>query len=161
MRLMPAIAAAALAVAGCSSSGGPGATISGVATEARHPESGLRVIPLTVARGNKVHRFDVEVAGTETEQAKGLMFRTHMGADEGMIFPMRPARPASFWMRNTVLSLDIIFIGTDGRITNIAANTVPYSEAPLPSTGLVKGVLELNAGRAAELGIQPGDKVEW
>ena len=89
------------------------------------------------------------------------MFRTAMGADEGMIFPMDPPRGASFWMRNTVLPLDIVFIGTDGRISNIAANAVPYDQTPLSSVGLVKGVLELNGGRAAELGIVPGDKVEW
>ena len=89
------------------------------------------------------------------------MFRTALGRDEGMIFPMNPPRAASFWMRNTVIPLDLIFVGPDGRITNIAANAVPYAEAPLASTGLVKGVLELNGGRAAQLGIVAGDRVEW
>ena len=67
----------------------------------------------------------------------GLMFRTAMGADEGMIFPMDPPRAAAFWMRNTVIPLDIIFIGADRRILNIAANAVPYDERPLPSAGPV------------------------
>ena len=89
------------------------------------------------------------------------MFRTAMGANEGMIFPMQPPRMASFWMKNTVIPLDIIFIGPDRRILNIAANTVPYSEDPVPSAGKVSAVLELNAGRAAALGIGPGDKVDW
>ncbi|MCB5426501.1 DUF192 domain-containing protein [Altererythrobacter sp. CC-YST694] len=103
----------------------------------------------------------VEVARSEEEQAKGLMFRKQMGADEGMIFPRRPPDFASFWMRNTVIPLDIIFIGTDGKILNIAANTVPYSLDPQTSDGIASAVLELNGGRAAELGIEPGAKVEW
>ena len=70
-------------------------------------------------------------------------------------------RMASFWMRNTVIGLDIIFIGTDNRILNIAANAVPYSEESIPSAGPTKAVLELNAGRAAELGLAPGELVAW
>jgi len=126
-----------------------------------HPVSGLSVIALTISQAGKVHRFRVEVARTSPEQAQGLMFRTAMGADEGMIFPMKPPRDAAFWMKNTVIPLDIIFVGVDGRVLNIAANAVPYSLQPLPSAGIVKGVLELNGGRAAELGIRPGAKVEW
>ena len=84
-----------------------------------------------------------------------------MGADEGMIFPMSPPRMASFWMRNTVIPLDIVFVGSDGRILNIAAQAIPYNETPLNSIGPVKAVLELNGGRAAALGIGPGDLVKW
>jgi len=128
----------------------------------RHPESGLQVIPLTVTgQDGKVHKFKVEVAGTDEEQAKGLMFRRQMGADEGMIFPRNPPDFASFWMHNTVIPLDIIFVGTDHRIINISANAEPYSENPRPSMGLAIGVLELNGGRAEQLGIGPGAKVEW
>jgi uncharacterized membrane protein (UPF0127 family) len=139
---------------------------SGAATTSQsvsvHPESGLKVIPLTVtSSGGKRHVFRVEVAASEAEQEKGLMFRRAMGPDEGMIFPMNPPRMASFWMRNTVIPLDIVFIGVDGKIGNIAANAIPYNEMPLVSTGLAKGVLELNGGRAAELGIAAGDKVSW
>jgi uncharacterized membrane protein (UPF0127 family) len=83
-----------------------------------------------------------------------------MGADEGMIFPEDPPRRPSFWMRNTVIPLDIVFVGTDGRILNIA-NALPYDETPLPAEGLASAVLELNGGRAAQLGIAPGDKVTW
>lgn len=126
-----------------------------------HPVSGLEVIPLTVTNGKKVHKFQVEVAETPKDQAKGLMFRTKMGPDEGMIFPRDGYSQASFWMKNTPLSLDIIFIGNDGRISNIAANTVPYSLESVTSDGIASAVLELNAGRAAELGIVPGNKVEW
>ncbi|MEP6870180.1 MAG: DUF192 domain-containing protein [Novosphingobium sp.] len=123
--------------------------------------SGLPVIPLTIMHQGKKHNFRVEVAASEAEQEKGLMFRAQMGADEGMIFPMDPPRHASFWMRNTVISLDIIYIGVDRRVLNIAANAVPYSETPLYSDGRVSAVLELNAGRAKELGVGKGDLVRW
>ncbi len=89
------------------------------------------------------------------------MFRTAMGTDEGMIFPEKTPRKAAFWMRNTVIPLDLLFIGPDQRVLNIAADAVPYDETPLPSAGPVIAVLELNAGRAAELGIAPGDRVDW
>ena len=107
------------------------------------------------------HAFRVEVARSEAEQAKGLMFRTAMGANEGMLFPRTPPDIASFWMHNTVIPLDIVFIGLDHRIINIAANAVPYDETPLSAAGTTLAVLELNGGRAAELGIAPGDRVEW
>lgn len=163
MRLTRALSAATAAflliVAGCSQGGQDAVARPGA--PAVHPESGLPVVPLTIRSGDRTHTFLVEVARTEAEQAKGLMFRTRMGADEGMIFPEDPPRRPAFWMKNTVIPLDIIFIGTDGRILNIAANAVPYDETPLPAAGLASGVLELNGGRAAELGINPGDRVEW
>ena len=127
----------------------------------RHPMSGLAVVPLTITSTNARHPFRVEVARSEPEQAKGLMFRTAMGANEGMIFPMEPARHASFWMKNTVIALDLVFIGPDHRIESIAANAVPYSLSPIDSKGTVSAVLELNGGRAAQLGLAPGDRVEW
>jgi len=148
----------AITLAACSPKAGE-ATAS--APAAVHAESGLKVIPLTIQRGDRKLTFRVEVAATPEQQSKGLMFRTKLGDDEGMIFPMNPPRGASFWMRNTVISLDLIFIGADGRISNLAANAIPYDESPLSPAGLVKGVLELRGGRAAELGIVAGDKVEW
>jgi len=98
---------------------------------------------------------------TPQEQARGLMFRTELGPNEGMVFPRNPPDVASFWMKNTPLPLDIIFIGEDGRIMNIAANTVPYSLDSVSAVGLTSAVLEIPGGRAAELGIEPGDAVEW
>jgi hypothetical protein len=161
MRLSAAFLTAC-ALAACSPQAADTAAAPAAAQEiARHPESGLAVIPLTVISGGKRHAFRVELAESPREQARGLMFRTQMGADEGMIFPLTPPRMASFWMRNTVMSLDIIFIDGEGRIINIAADTVPYSEEHVLSEGLAHGVLELNAGRAAQLGIAPGDVVEW
>lgn len=131
------------------------------AQAARHPVSGLEVIDLVVDRGGKRLPFKVELAASPEAQAKGLMFRTELGDNEGMIFPYKTPQPLSFWMKNTPLSLDIIFIGPDGRIANIAANTVPYSLDSVRSSGFASAVLELRAGRAAELGIVPGDRVSY
>jgi uncharacterized membrane protein (UPF0127 family) len=128
-----------------------------------HPVSGLEVIPLSVtqADGGQAHAFRVEVARSPQEQARGLMFRTEMGPDEGMLFPYDQPRILSFWMKNTVLSLDIVFIGPDHRVINVADHAVPYSEAPLTSDAPAIAVLELNAGRAEALGIAGGAKVDW
>lgn len=120
-----------------------------------------RIVPLTILADGREHRFTVEAAVTPEEQAKGLMFRTELPADVGMIFPMRPPRPASFWMKNTVIPLDILFIRTDGTIALVAANTKPYSQEPVSAGTPVAGVLELRGGRAAELGIEQGDTVRW
>lgn len=151
----------AMALAACSTQGSAGDAAATV-EPAVHPVSGLAIIPLTVttASGQR-HAFRVEVAATGQEQQRGLMFRTAMGADEGMIFPLAQVRMASFWMHNTVIPLDIIFIGPDRKVINIRANAVPYSDESLPSTAPAMAVLELNGGRAAQLGIGPGDTVEW
>ncbi|MEO1044090.1 MAG: DUF192 domain-containing protein [Pseudomonadota bacterium] len=136
----------------------------GSATEAAEPArapSGLELVPLTISSQGKTHEFTVEVARTRRQQARGLMFRTELAPDAGMIFPFDRVRPASFWMKDTPISLDIIFIRADGTIESIAANTTPYSLESVPSGEPVAGVLELIAGRAAELGVGPGDKVEW
>lgn len=162
-RLLPLIAAA-LAVA-CSPQAGAGAAATSTADmeapAGRHPVSGLEIIPLAVVSEGRRHEFAVEVARTPQEQARGLMFRTELGPNEGMLFPRNPPDVASFWMKNTPLPLDIIFIGEDGRIMNIAANTVPYSLESVSASGLTRAVLEIPGGRAAELGIEPGDTVEW
>lgn len=130
------------------------------AAPSQHPVSGLKVIPLTVTSGTEKIGFRVEVAATREEQAKGLMFRTELGPQEGMIFPYDGSTAQSFWMKNTPLPLDIIFIGPDHRISNIGSG-IPYSLEPVYSVGSVLGVLELAGGRAAQLGIEPGDLVEW
>jgi uncharacterized membrane protein (UPF0127 family) len=166
MRFRRYLIGVAVVLAACSSRPGTGAQAAASLTPsselAVHPESGLPLIPLTVHRGNRALRFRVEVARSAAEQAQGLMFRTQMAPNEGMIFPFSPPRAGvAFWMKNTVIPLDIIFIGADRRILNIAANAVPYSETPLPSAGKVSVVLELNGGRAAALGIGPGDRVDW
>lgn len=165
MRSKVLVAVAMALVAACSPNSGEASPGSGPGSDQAspgvHPVSGLGVVPLTIVHAGQRLEFRVEVARSGPEQARGLMFRTAMGANEGMIFPMDPPRAAAFWMRNTVIPLDLLFVGVDGRISNIAANAVPYDERPLASVGLVKAVLELNGGRAAELGIVPGDTVEW
>jgi uncharacterized membrane protein (UPF0127 family) len=149
-----------LALPACSQAAEPAPTPA--AQAAVHPVSGLEVIPLSVTTpGGKAHGFRVEVARSPQEQARGLMFRTEMGADEGMLFPYEAPRVLSFWMKNTVLSLDIVFIGPDRRVINIAERTVPYSEASVTSDAPGIAVLELNGGRARELGIVAGSKVDW
>jgi uncharacterized membrane protein (UPF0127 family) len=160
MRFCLPLALAGLALVACSPQAATEATPAAAAV-AVHPVSGLAVIPLTIATPKGSHSFRVEVARSEEEQAKGLMFRTELGPDEGMIFPREPADVASFWMKNTPLPLDIIFIGTDRRVLNIAANTVPYSLTPVGAVGMSSAVLEIPGGRAAALGIGPGAKVDW
>lgn len=160
------IGCAAASLAGCQAQpaerqASAGATVTQAQEVGRHPVSGLEVVPLTVRSGDKTHRFRVEVARTDAQQARGLMERTTLGPAEGMIFPYNPPKMQGFWMKNTPLPLDIIFVGPDGRIINIAANTTPFSEASVYSTAASSLVLEIAGGRAAELGIGPGDLVEW
>lgn len=124
--------------------------------------AGLEQVPLTItSAGGKAHRFTVELARTPEEQEQGLMNRSTLAPDKGMIFPMEPARPASFWMKNTLIPLDMIFVRPDGTISSIAENTVPLSLEPVISTEPVRAVLEIPGGRSGELGIKPGDKVSW
>lgn len=131
-------------------------------TEVTKSAAGLAIVPLKiVTAAGKAHNFRVEVARTEGDQARGLMFRDAMAPDAGMIFPMAPPRPASFWMKNTVIPLDMIFVRPDGTIARIAAETIPYSLEPVDSGEPVSAVLEIAGGRAAELGIAEGDKVIW
>ena len=103
--------------------------------------------------------FAVELAVTPEEEARGLMFRPSMAQDHGMLFIFPDADRRIFWMKNTLIPLDIIFIGKDKRIVNIAANATPLSESLIASTGPALRVLELNGGTAAKLGIRPGDTV--
>lgn len=121
---------------------------------------------VTIASATGNHVFNVDVARTKAEQARGLMFRTGIPTDGGMLFAPYPAegggpKEASFWMRDTPSPLDILFIRADGTIAHIAENTVPFSDAEVKSGEPVAAVLELNGGRSAELGIAVGDKVSW
>ncbi|WP_181704108.1 DUF192 domain-containing protein [Chthonobacter albigriseus] len=105
------------------------------------------------------HTFSVELAATPAERAKGLMDRHEMAPGHGMLFDMGSNAPATFWMKNTYLPLDIIFIREDGTVANIAHRTTPLSEALVPSEGNVRFVLELNGGTAERIGLKPGDRV--
>lgn len=160
MRLFHILAFVALSMAACAPQNAQ-EPVASAEQPSVHPVSGLTVIPLTVTSDTAQHEFQVEVAATDAEQAKGLMFRTELGPTEGMIFPRQPADIASFWMKNTPLPLDIIFVGTDGRILNIAANTVPYSLEPVSAIAITGTVFEIRGGRAEQLGIKAGDLVEY
>ncbi|GAB5461217.1 DUF192 domain-containing protein [Hoeflea sp. EC-HK425] len=103
--------------------------------------------------------FTVELALTPENRATGLMNRQSMAADHGMLFRFDQTRDVLMWMKNTPLSLDMLFIAENGRIARIAENTVPYSETIIPSGSPVRYVLELNAGTAAKTGVSVGDRV--
>lgn len=119
------------------------------------------LLPLVIQSEKGSQRFSVEVAATPQQQEAGLMFRKELADNGGMLFPMDPPRTASFWMKNTLIPLDMLFIRTDGTIAFIGANTVPYSREPVSAGVPVAAVLELRGGRAAELGIEEGDAVQW
>jgi uncharacterized membrane protein (UPF0127 family) len=115
--------------------------------------------PLEIASKDGVHVFAVEMAVTPEEQSKGLMFRKELPEGQGMLFDFHREQEATFWMKNTYVPLDMIFIRGDGRIHRIVANTKPLSEALVSSGGPVRAVLEVVAGTAKKLGIAPGDRV--
>ncbi len=119
----------------------------------------LALTPLYVFTAKKAHRFRVQVALAPREQEIGLMFRTVLPANEGMLFVFAQPKPANFWMQNVPIPLDLLFIRTDGTIANIAAMAKPMSTDIINSQGRVIGVLELAGGRAAALGIAPGDRI--
>jgi uncharacterized protein len=114
---------------------------------------------LKITSGNGDHAFKVEVVRQETDRNRGLMFRRKLAKDHGMLFDYDPPQLVGFWMKNTYIPLDIIFIGADGRIIRIAANTTPHSLEHIPSGGPTRGVLEINGGLSAKLGIKAGDRV--
>jgi len=124
------------------------------------------LLAVTVEGPGGRHVFRVERAATAAEQERGLMYRTDLPPDGGMLFwpyppDGGPPRAASFWMKNTPTSLDILFIRADGTVARIADSTTPFSEAQIPSGEPIAAVLELVAGRTAELGISEGDMVSW
>jgi len=123
--------------------------------------AGLDLAQVNIRSGGRTHVFTVEMARTAAQQEQGLMNRRELAPGAGMLFPFDPPRPASFWMRNTLIPLDMIFIRPDGSIARIAASTVPMSETPVAVTEPVTAVLELRGGRAAQLGLREGDRVSW
>jgi len=115
--------------------------------------------PLEIATKSGVRVFSVEMATTEEEKQTGLMYRKELADGKGMLFDFSPEQQISMWMKNTYISLDMIFIRADGRILRIAENTEPLSTKIISSGGLAKGVLEVIAGTAQKYGIKPGDRV--
>ena len=126
---------------------------------ANPPARAASVQPLEIVTRSGVQVFSVEMATTEEEKQNGLMYRKELPDGKGMLFDFSPEQQISMWMKNTYISLDMIFIRADGRILRIAENTEPHSTKIISSGGLAKGVLEVIAGTAQKYGIQPGDRV--
>jgi uncharacterized membrane protein (UPF0127 family) len=120
----------------------------------------LRRDALVIVSPSGRHRFEVEIAETPADRARGLMFRTELTPDAGMLFDFKEEREVAFWMRNTLIPLDMLFIEKSGRIAHIARNATPLSEELVPSRAVVRYVLEIPGGRAAELDIKVGDVVQ-
>jgi uncharacterized membrane protein (UPF0127 family) len=116
---------------------------------------------LVLKTGSGEHSFNVEVATTNQERAIGLMFRRSLPADAGMLFLYDRAQPAAMWMKNTLIPLDMVFIAADGKVHRIEQNTEPFSTELISSEGPVVGVLELNGGAAAKIGLKRGDIVVY
>jgi uncharacterized protein len=129
------------------------AASAGVPTRAGSPDS----LEIDTATGR--HAFQVEIADNDASRERGLMDRRYMAADHGMLFEFMSDAPQSFWMKNTYIPLDMIFIASSGIVTHIAANAEPLSERVIPSGGPCIAVLELNGGTAASIGLKVGDKV--
>jgi uncharacterized membrane protein (UPF0127 family) len=119
----------------------------------------LPVTTVVIDTDHGPHAFRVEMATDEPSQTRGLMFRKQMAPDAGMLFDFHHPQMEVFWMKNTILSLDLIFIRQDGTISSIAPDAVPYSTTSIPSAEPVRAVLEINGGRAAALGIEPDQRV--
>ena len=119
----------------------------------------LPVETITIDTKAGPHSFSVEVAADDESRERGLMYRTAMAPDAGMLFDFHTPQPVAFWMENTVLPLDMLFVKADGTIARIKANATPYSRENIPSGEPVQLVIELNGGRAAALGIVEGGRV--
>ncbi len=114
---------------------------------------------LEIVSKSGVHPFAVELVANDADRAKGLMYRKSLPEGQGMLFDFQREQDVSFWMQNTYIPLDMIFIKADGRIANIVENTEPMSTKMIPSRGPVRGVLEVIAGTTRKLGIAAGDRV--
>lgn len=123
------------------------------------PQASAGTEKLKIKSGDKTHTFQVEVARDEATMAKGLMFRESLASNAGMLFEFQDNTERHFWMRNTLIPLDILFIQQDGTIHHIHPQAQPHDETVISSQGPVRGALEIPGGEAAKRGIQPGDKV--
>lgn len=140
----------------------PLATCGAGADSAATAEAPLsRVVATVHTADGQAHRYTVEVARTPQQQSRGLMFRTQLPRDQGMLFPMDPPRLASFWMQDTLIPLDMIFIAEGGIVESITPEAEPQTTTPRTSFGPVVAVLELAGGEAARIGLKVGDRVEW
>ena len=124
-----------------------------------HPAYAMRRENVKLLTAHGTHVIDVEIADTPQEKAQGLMFRTRLEDNRGMLFAYDTPQEITMWMRNTYIPLDMVFIRADGRILRIAENTEPLSTRLIPSGGPVRAVLEVMGGTTRKLGIAPGDRV--
>jgi uncharacterized membrane protein (UPF0127 family) len=116
------------------------------------------IVPVMITRADgKTITLDIEMAVSDEAEEKGLMFRTSMPENSGMLFTFEHEDIRAFWMKNTLIPLDMVFIQKDGKIVNIHDNAVPKDLTPIYSSGPANAVLEINGGRAAQLGLKPGD----
>lgn len=122
------------------------------------PHFASEMLSVTSTSG-KVHPFTVELATNDAQREYGLMFRTEMAADHGMLFDFETVQHVQMWMENTVLPLDMLFLDKSGMVTRIVENAVPYSKTIIDSGAPVKYVIELNGGIVRKLGLATGDKV--
>lgn len=150
MRLAALCIAAAALAAACANTPAPSAD----------PFPALPQAEIEVATAGGAHRFRVWIAADDRSRTRGLMHVREMAADRGMLFIFQVPQPAAFWMKDTYLSLDLIFIDPHGRVLNIARDARPFSQAPIESDGLIIAVLELAAGTAERIGLAPGDRIE-
>ena len=120
-------------------------------------ETALEALEIVTASGS--HQFSVEVMRDDSQRARGLMYRRSMPQDRGMLFDFKREEPVSMWMKNTYLSLDMVFVDRSGRVINVAENTEPLSERIIPSGAPAYAVLELNAGSARRIGLKAGDRL--
>lgn len=116
--------------------------------------------PLTIVTASGRHVFQVEMARTPDERAKGLMFRRFMPADRGMLFDFERVEPVAMWMQNTYIPLDMVFIRADGTVARVHERAEPLSTRTIPSGEPVLSVLELNGGIAEKIGLKAGDRIE-
>ena len=116
--------------------------------------------PLTIVSADKQHAFNVEIADSQTERNRGLMFRDVLAPMDGMLFEFEQQQVASIWMKNTSIFLDVLFVRADGRILKIEHSAKPYSLRSMTSEAPVAAVLELAGGQVNALGIKPGDRIQ-
>lgn len=134
------------------------AVVAGGAAAASAPHFASELLSVT-SQGGKVHPFTVELASNDAQREYGLMYRTEMAPDHGMLFDFKTPQRVQMWMENTVLPLDMLFLDAAGTVTHITENAVPYSQTIIDSGGPVTYVVELNGGIVKKLGLAVGDHV--
>ncbi|MDL1872188.1 DUF192 domain-containing protein [Deltaproteobacteria bacterium PRO3] len=132
-----------------------------IAVAACGSQEGLTPVRILAPDGTLRGEFQAELAATPAQLAQGLMYRQELGPERGMLFIFPEVTQTSFWMKNTLIPLDMIFIGADKKIVSIVENAAPQTTTPRSAEGPFQYVLEVEGGRSAALGVQPGDKVEF